>query len=67
MAKTQKTMHAAALVLFLIAFAFYFLGFVTPLVIFSLMGFGIEIAAWVTWITTSIRADDASSSEGDAT
>ena len=67
MAKAQKTMHAAALALFLIALAFYFLGFVTPLVIFSLMGFGVEIAAWITWIATSIRADNASRSKGDAT
>ena len=64
MAKTQKTMHTSAVVLFLIATVFYFLGFATPVYVFGAIGFVVEIAAWITLFTSLSKTKRSSESEG---
>ncbi len=58
MARTQKAMHTSVAVLFLIAFFFYFLGFATPAIIFSVIGVVVEATAWITWFATSLRTEE---------
>jgi len=67
MARTHKGMHLSALALFGAATVFYLLGAVTPVIVFSLIGVVIEIAAWLTLFGSLTNKGSSKESGTDAT
>ena len=67
MARARKRMHLSALGLFGVATVFYLLGAITPVIVLSLIGMVVEIAAWLTLFGHSSNRDNANGSGTDAT
>jgi len=53
----QNIIHKSVVVLFAIALVCYLVGGMTPAIIFGLIGFLVEISAWIMWIVTAFKKE----------